>query len=381
MEEKSAQLDWVRNPFLLSEAKRSMLPVTHQEKLMEVASDRGLQMKFGASTLTQFWVCVRQEHPELGHKSFGAAAALCLHILMRDLLLCNDCDQNKAKKQTEPGEELDHGNCLPATKDDKVRILFVDFSLAFNTIAPDILHQKLIQFAMPDSTCQWITSFLTNRRQHVRLGTITSDTRTTNTGAPQGCVLSPLLFSLYTNDYSSGDSSVKKYADDTTPIGLIRDGDEIAYRQEVERLVHSCSQNHLELNPLKTVEMTMDFRRHPSPLPPLTIHSNTILSTDTFKFLSSTISRDLKWTSHIDSFSLLSETAQEVQPATGAAEDLLYCHHPVYSLHLHHCLVWIGHQTRQALTATDNQDCRKDNRDQPPIYPGLVPVQDQETCK
>uniref|UniRef100_A0A3P9J416 DUF4371 domain-containing protein n=1 Tax=Oryzias latipes TaxID=8090 RepID=A0A3P9J416_ORYLA len=66
MDEKSVQLDWVRNPFLLSEANRSKLPVTHQEKLMEVASDRGLQMKFGASTLTPFWLCVRQEHPELG---------------------------------------------------------------------------------------------------------------------------------------------------------------------------------------------------------------------------------------------------------------------------------------------------------------------------
>ncbi|KAM9834742.1 probable RNA-directed DNA polymerase from transposon X-element isoform X11 [Syngnathus typhle] len=96
------------------------------------------------------------------------------------------------------------------------RILFVDFSLAFNTIAPDILQQKLIQLAVPASTCQWITSFLTNRRQRVRLGGITSDTRTTNIGAPQGCVLSPMLFSLYTNDFSSGDSPVKllKYADE-----------------------------------------------------------------------------------------------------------------------------------------------------------------------
>ncbi|KAM9826385.1 uncharacterized protein ACBT44_006652 [Syngnathus typhle] len=183
------------------------------------------------------------------------------------------------------------------------RILFVDFSSAFNTIAPDILQQKLIQLAVPASTCQWITSFLTNRRQRVRLGGITSDTRTTNTGAPQGCVLSPLLFSLYTNDFSSGDSPVKllKYADDTTLIGLIQDGDETAYRQEVERLVHWCSQNHLELNSLKTVEMTVDFRRDPSPLLPLTIRSNTILSTDTFNFLGTTISRDLKWTGHIDS--------------------------------------------------------------------------------
>lgn len=54
IEEKSAQPDWVRNPFLLSEANRSKLPVTHQEKLLEVSSDRGLQMKFATSTLTQF---------------------------------------------------------------------------------------------------------------------------------------------------------------------------------------------------------------------------------------------------------------------------------------------------------------------------------------
>ncbi|KAM9816603.1 uncharacterized protein ACBT44_010847 [Syngnathus typhle] len=47
--------------------------------------------------------------------------------------------------------------------------------------------------------------------------------------------------------------------------------------------------------------MTVDFRRDPSPLLPLTIRSNTILSTDTFKFLGTTISRDLKWTGHIDS--------------------------------------------------------------------------------
>ncbi|KAM9808426.1 uncharacterized protein ACBT44_012089 [Syngnathus typhle] len=93
-----------------------------------------------------------------------------------------------------------------------------------DTIAPDILQQKLIQLAVPASTCQWITSFLTNRRQRV----------------------TPV--------------KLLKYADDTTPIGLIQDGDETAYRQEVERLVHWCSPNHLELNPLKTVEMTVDFR-------------------------------------------------------------------------------------------------------------------------
>ncbi|KAK3507917.1 hypothetical protein QTP70_002915, partial [Hemibagrus guttatus] len=109
-------------------------------------------------------------------------------------------------------------------------------SSAFNTIIPTLLQTKLTQLSVPSSICQWITSFLTDRHQLVKLGKFKSNSRTTSTGAPQGCVLSPLLFSLYTNDCTSTDPSIKllKFADDTTVIGLIQDGDESAYRQEIE---------------------------------------------------------------------------------------------------------------------------------------------------
>ncbi len=124
-----------------------------------------------------------------------------------------------------------------------------------------ILLPKLTQLFVPTSICQWINSFLTDRQQLVKLGKYTSNTRTISTGAPQGCV----LFSLYTNNYTSKDPSVKilKFADDTTLIGLIQDGDESAYRQEVKELAVWCSLNNLELNTLKTVEMIVDFRRNP----------------------------------------------------------------------------------------------------------------------
>ncbi|KAK3536689.1 hypothetical protein QTP86_017613 [Hemibagrus guttatus] len=65
------------------------------------------------------------------------------------------------------------------------RILFVDFSSAFNTIIPALLRDKLFQLNVPDSMCSWITDFLTDRRQFVRLGTHVSDLQHISTGSPK----------------------------------------------------------------------------------------------------------------------------------------------------------------------------------------------------
>ncbi|KAK3506753.1 hypothetical protein QTP70_023750, partial [Hemibagrus guttatus] len=183
------------------------------------------------------------------------------------------------------------------------RILFVDFSSAFNTIIPALLRDKLFQLNVPDSMCSWITDFLTDRRQFVRLGTHGSDLQHISTGSPQGCVLSPLLFSLYTNGCTSGHQSVKllKFADDTTLIGLISDGNESAYRGEIDRLVSWCSTNNLELNSLKTVEMTVDFRKDPAPRPPVILCDSPVSSAESFCFLGTTITKELKWVQNISS--------------------------------------------------------------------------------
>ena len=183
------------------------------------------------------------------------------------------------------------------------RILFVDFSSAFNTVIPALLQDKLSQLSVPDSTCRWITDFLSDRRQHVRLGKLTSDSRTISTGTPQGCVLSPLLFSLYTNSCTSSHQSVKllKFADDTTLIGLISGGDESAYRWEIDHLVTWCTQNNLELNALKTLEMVVDFRKNPAPLTPITLCGSPVDTVESFRFLGTLITQDLKWELNISS--------------------------------------------------------------------------------
>ena len=84
-----------------------------------------------------------------------------------------------------------------------VRLMFFDFSIAFNTIQPHLLIQKLLNMKLPSSAISWIFDYLTNRLQYVRLNVVLSSAIRTNTGAPQGTVLTPFLFSLYIADCRS----------------------------------------------------------------------------------------------------------------------------------------------------------------------------------
>jgi hypothetical protein len=94
-------------------------------------------------------------------------------------------------------------------------MLFIDYSSAFNTIVPSNLITKLRTLGLNTSLCNLILDF---RPQVVRVGNNTSTTLTFNTGAPQGCVLSPLLYSLFTHDCMAAQDSntIIKFEDDTT---------------------------------------------------------------------------------------------------------------------------------------------------------------------
>lgn len=135
-----------------------------------------------------------------------------------------------------------------------VRMLFVDFSSAFNSISPNRLINKLQTLQLETSLPLWIKDFLTNRPQHVRLGTSTSSTIVLNTGVSQGCVLSPVLYTLHTYDSvaTHGSNTLINFADDATIVGLINNGDEAPYREEVQALAAWCSDNQLNLNTKKT---------------------------------------------------------------------------------------------------------------------------------
>ena len=182
------------------------------------------------------------------------------------------------------------------------RVLFVDFSSAFNTIQPHLLVNKLLAMDVNPVLISWVFSFLTQRTQTVRVGRTMSEAVTTNTGAPQGCVLSPALFTLYTADCRSKEDSslLIKFADDTSLSGLILKNDESVYRHAVEELVEWCDSNYLELNVTKTKELVVDFRRTRPCVDPIIIKGEPVEQVDHYKYLGTLIDNRLDWSPNVD---------------------------------------------------------------------------------
>ena len=70
-----------------------------------------------------------------------------------------------------------------------VRVFLLDFAKAFDLIDHNILLRKLIYLNVPVTILNWIKSFLTERRQRVKLGSCSSNWRTINGGVPRGVVV------------------------------------------------------------------------------------------------------------------------------------------------------------------------------------------------
>lgn len=181
------------------------------------------------------------------------------------------------------------------------KILYIDFSSAFNTIQPHLLMQKLHNMSVHPKLILWINEFLTNRLQYVKFLGCKSTIKCTNTGAPQGCVLSPLLFTLYTSDCRCVSQGCKliKYADDTALVGCCVN-DDMMYRHEVNLFSEWCELNYLELNVSKTKQMIVDYRKKPMVDNSLYINNALVENVPQYKYLGTTIDYSFTFCDNVD---------------------------------------------------------------------------------
>ncbi|KAJ8021605.1 RNA-directed DNA polymerase from mobile element jockey [Holothuria leucospilota] len=181
-----------------------------------------------------------------------------------------------------------------------VRSLFIDFSSAFNTIKPSMLVQKLFNMQVNYNIVLWVPYYLCCKPQVVKMGNFESDQCVISTGAPQGCVLSPVLFCLYTNDCQKliDKCNIIKYADDTVLTGFIYGNDGSAYISEVQNFVGWCKKNSLVLNVDKTKELVFDFSKGNNTHDHVIINGKAVERVENYKYLGTYIDNKLNWNLH-----------------------------------------------------------------------------------
>jgi len=164
--------------------------------------------------------------------------------------------------------------------------------------------EKLLRMDVNPRMAEWIFSFLTNRPQRVRVKNYEADAwstvTNTNTGAPQGCVMSPALFTIYTSDCQLTGKDVLqiKFSDDTSISGMAIGEDDCSYRRAVDQMVVWCRDNYLLLNIGKTKEIIVDFRRNPAPHAPLLINDEEVEIVQQYKYLGTILDNKLDWTAN-----------------------------------------------------------------------------------
>ena len=148
-------------------------------------------------------------------------------------------------------------------------IVFCDISKAFDRVWLRGLLFKLKQYGISGNVINWISSYLSNRTQHVFINSSFSETSILNAGVPQGSVFGPLLFLIYVNDIADSLlSTTRLFADDSSLAVSSENNSDIEniLNSDLRTITHWSKQWLVNFNPTKTEVMffTLAQRNRPS---------------------------------------------------------------------------------------------------------------------
>ncbi|GFS52565.1 probable RNA-directed DNA polymerase from transposon BS [Trichonephila clavipes] len=185
--------------------------------------------------------------------------------------------------------------------------LFVDFEAAFDKVWRLKCIQKLQTLGVCNKKLMWIRNFISQRFSAVRFGNAISSFKQSETGLPQGTVISPILFSIFINDLpdllaSDGLTNTALFADDlaiwcSTPK---RDQSKLntILNLTLERLHLWCIENNMTVN-LKTTCQFFTLNRQPFS-PQLVYNGMPVQQSDVSIYLGCALDNKLKWTKHAE---------------------------------------------------------------------------------
>ena len=125
---------------------------------------------------------------------------------------------------------LDKGICIDA--------IYLDFSKAFDSVPHKRLLLKLKGYGIQEQLLSWITDFLSDRRQRVKVNGSYSSWHNVLSGVPQGSVLGPILFVIFINDMPENlVSHLLMFADDAKVFRLLQSGNDcVILREDLSKL-------------------------------------------------------------------------------------------------------------------------------------------------
>ena len=197
---------------------------------------------------------------------------------------------------------------LAQLKNHKIPINFyIDLAKAFDSLNHDILLDKLSYYGVNGTAKTLLKSYLSDRKQYVKIDEVKSSIQSIKTGVPQGSIVGPLLFNIFINDIikSSKKFNFILYADDTTlnstvdNFGNTTDEIQSSIISELQTICKWLDLNKLCLNVNKSKFMLFHMPQRVTPLLHFELNGSPIEYIQEFNFLGLTLDSSLSFKFHL----------------------------------------------------------------------------------